>query len=187
MLSRLLLAFAGLCAAKKDCSDVAQTIGPCAVSIHECVGIYKFEVKFSAVASASSKATPTDGDNYDSKSGAADHALYDLFLNRLDSTFDNDDCSCGHQDTKVGSCTFRVSSCIMFDSPDKVESGTVSYKSTAWDTGDHTCTGAVTSYPDAASAGAAAVTAAMGKCPAVAAKCGKISEREVQANLVEAH
>ena len=136
--------------------------------------------------SASSKATPTDGDNYDSKSGAADHALYDLFLNRLDSTFDNDDCSCGHQDTKVGDCTFRVSSCIMFESADKVESGAVSYKSTAWYTDDHTCTGSVTSYPDASSAGAAAVTAMYQKCPSMAAKCGKVAEREVQAGLVEA-
>ena len=84
---------------KEDCNDSEQKVGACKVKLHECGGIYDWNYKYDADAKASGKDSKTGGDHYDSKDGAAYHAIYKLF-NKMGSTFDDDDCSCQHQDTR---------------------------------------------------------------------------------------
>ena len=95
------------------CKDATQTSGPCTVKVHGCSGIYKFKLKYEATATdqTSGKVGGSLGDYYDSASGAGEHAIYDLFNNKLTSTLTTDDCSCQGQTLPVGKCVFKGSIC----------------------------------------------------------------------------
>ena len=111
-------------------------------------------------------------DHYNSRDGAAKHAIYALFT-KFEATpeQDHDECACQHQDVNTTQgCTFRVAICAYFTDPGLT---TPNYKSYAWEVQNTTIKDKETGFSNVTLAAEAALEGMYKKFPAAVLKCGK--------------